>query len=92
MPRASRRRRRTRTRGLGQSVLVAIAATVTLVLVGGSLLAIHTQSQGYRTATTTAYLALADPVGQASARTGARLATLMDGAASLPDTAAPATA
>ncbi len=92
MPRASRRRRRTRTRGLGQSVLVAIAATVTLVLVGGSLLAIHTQSQGYRTATTTAYLALADPVGQASARTGARLATLMAGAASLPDTAAPATA
>ena len=35
-------------RGLGQSVLVAIAATVTVVLVGGSLMAIHTQSQGYR--------------------------------------------
>jgi len=92
MPRASRRRRRTRTRGLGQSVLVAIAATITLVLVGGSLLAIHTQSQGYRNSTTAGYVALADPVGQASARTGTRLATLMARAASLPDTAAPATA
>jgi hypothetical protein len=92
MPRASRRRRRTRTRGLGQSVLVAIAATVTLVLVGGSLLAIHTQSQGYRSATTAGYVALADPLGQASARTGARLATLLSGAAALPATAAPATA
>ena len=92
MPRASRRRRRHAARGLGQSVLVAIAATVTLVLVGGSLLAIHTQSQGYRNSTTAGYIALADPIGQASTRTGARLAAVMDGAASLPDTAFPATA
>ncbi len=73
-------------------MLIAIAATITLVLVGGSLLAIHTQSQGYRDSTTAGFVALADPVGQASARTGAGLATLMAGAASLPDTAVPATA
>jgi len=92
MPRASRRRRRSRGHGLGQSVLVAIAATITVVLVGGSLIAIHTQSKGYRSATTAGYVALADPVGQASARTGSQLSDLMTGAAYLPDTAVPATA
>jgi len=92
MPRASRRRRRPPGRGLGQTVLVGIAAAVTLVLVGGSLLAIHTQSQGYRSATTSGYAGLADQVGQASTRTGAQLATLMASAPTLtnqkfPDTA-----
>jgi len=65
---------------------------VTVVLVAGSLIAIHTQSKGYRSATTAGYVALVDPLGQASARTGARLATLMAGAASLQDTALPKTA
>jgi hypothetical protein len=92
MPRASRRRRRSPGRGLGQSVLIAIAATITVVLVAGSLIAIHTQSQGYRSATTAAYVALINPLGQASASTGARLATLVAGAASLSDTALPETA
>ena len=82
MPRASRGRRRTRTRGLGQSVLIAIAATITLVLVGGSLLAIHTQSQGYRYSTTAGFVALADPVGQASA--DRRRAGHADGRCGLP--------
>jgi len=73
-------------------VLIGIAATVTLVLVAGSLLAIHSRSQGYRDATTRGNAALADRVGQASTRTGAQLSTLMAGAASLtnqkfPDTA-----
>jgi hypothetical protein len=73
-------------------VLIAAAATVTLVLVGGSLLAIHTQSKGYRDATTHGYAALADPVAQASTRTGAQLSALMDSAPTLtnekfPDTA-----
>ena len=79
MPRASRRRRRPRRRGLGQSVLIAIAATITVVLVAGSLIAIHTQSKGYRSATTAGYVALADRVGQASTATGARLSSLMAG-------------
>ena len=92
MPRASRRRRRPPGRGLGQTVLIGIAATVTLVLVGGSLLAIHTQSQGYRDATTRGYAALADQVGQASARTGAQLSTLMAGAATLTNEQFPHTA
>ncbi len=78
MPRASRRRRRQHGRGLGQSVLIAIAAAVTVVLVAGSLIAIHTQSKGYRTATTSGYVALADRVGQASTVTGAQLSSLMD--------------
>ena len=60
MPRASRRRRRQHGRGLGQSVLIAIAAAVTVVLVAGSLIAVHTQSKGYRSATTSGYVALAD--------------------------------
>lgn len=92
MPRASRRRRRPPGRGLGQSVLIGLAVTVTLVIVAGSLLAIHTQSQGYRDATTRGYAALADRIGQASTRTGAQLSTLMAGAPALtnqkfPDTA-----
>ncbi|HVC66310.1 MAG TPA: hypothetical protein VND44_01815 [Acidimicrobiales bacterium] len=92
MPRASRRRRRSPGRGLGKTVLFGIAATFTVVLLVGSLLAIHTQSQGYRDATTRGYAALADQVGQASARTGARLSSLMAGAGALPDRAYPYTA
>ncbi len=92
MPRASRRRRRPPGRGLGQSVLIAIAATITLVLVGGSLIAIHTQSQGYRTTTTAGYAALADRVGDASTRTGAELSSLMAGAPTLTNSAFPDTA
>jgi len=92
MPRASRRRRRQPGRGLGQSVLIGIAATVTLVLVAGSLLAIHTQSQGYRDATTRGYAALADRIGQESTRTGAQLSTLMAGAPTLTNQKFPYTA
>ena len=73
-------------------MLIGIAVTITVVLVAGSLLAIHTQSKGYRNATTSGYGALADQVGQASARTGAQLSKLMADAPSLtnerfPDTA-----
>jgi len=92
MPRASRRRRRPHRRGLGQSVLIGIAATVTLVLVAGSLIAIHTQSRGYRAMTTTGYAALADRLGQASDRTGAQLSALMAEAPSLTNAAFPNTA
>jgi hypothetical protein len=73
-------------------VIIAIAATITVVLVGGSLLAIHTQSSGYRTATTAGYVVLADRTGQASTATGARLAKLMASAPSLTNTAFPGTA
>jgi hypothetical protein len=92
MPRASRRRRRPRGRGLGRSVLIATAATITVVLVAGSLLAIHTQSTGYRSATTAGYVALADRVGEASTATGAQLATLIAGAPTLTNSAFPNTA
>ena len=92
MPRASRRRRRPRGRGLGQPVLIGIAAAVTVVLVGGSLVAVHTQSKGYRTVTTSGYVSLADRVGQASTLTGARLATLMTQAPNLTNAAFPDTA
>ena len=84
MPRSSRRRRPP-GRGVGQWFLVAIAATVTVVLVAGSLLAIHTQSKGYRNATTSGYAALADKVGQASTLTGAQLSALMAEAPTLPN-------
>jgi hypothetical protein len=73
-------------------VLIALAATVTVVLVAGSLLAIHTQSTGYRSATTAGYVALADRSGQASSATGARLAKLMTDAPSLTNAAFPNTA
>jgi len=62
------------------------------VLVAGSLIAIHTQSQSYRSTTTAGYMALVNPLGQVSARTGEQLAALMAGAASLTDTALPETA
>jgi len=92
MSRSSRRRRRPLGRSLGQSVLIAFAATVTVVLAGGSLLAIHTQSTGYRSATTAGYVSLADQTGQASTIVGARLAKLMADAPSLTDSAFPNTA
>ena len=92
MPRSSRRRRRPPGRGIGQSVLIAVAATVTVVLAGGSLLAIHTQSIGYRSATTAGYVSLADRTEQASTVAGARLAKLMADAPSLTNSAFPNTA
>jgi hypothetical protein len=92
MPRSSRRRRRPRGRGVGQSVLIGIAIAVTAILVAGSLIAVHTQSNGYRTATTTGYAALADRVAQESTRTGARLSDLMAGAPALANAAFPPTA
>jgi len=73
-------------------VLVAIAATITVVLVAGSLLAIHTQSNVYRSRTTAGYVALADRVGQASTATGARLSSVMGGAPALTNSAFPNTA
>jgi hypothetical protein len=82
MPRASRRRRPP-GRGLGQTVLIGIAVAVTAVVVAGSLLAIHTQSRGYRDATTRGDAVLADQVGQASARTGTQLSALLAGASAL---------
>ena len=89
MPRSSRRRRRPRGRGAGQSILIGIAVAVTAILVAGSLIAVHTQSKGYRTATTTGYAALADRVAQESTRTGARLSALMAGAPALTNAAFP---
>ena len=73
-------------------MLVGIAVAVTVVLVGGSLLAVHTQSQGYRTDTTSGYAALADPVAAASTVTGARLSALMAGAPTLTNEQFPFTA
>lgn len=73
-------------------MLVAIAATFTIVLVAGSLVAIHTQSKGYRDATTIGYASLADHIGLASTATGAHLSSLLARAPELtnqkfPDTA-----
>jgi hypothetical protein len=90
VPRSSRRRRPP-GRGVGQSFLIAIAATVTVVLVAGSLLAIHTQSAGYRNATTSGYVALANKIGQESTLTGAQLSKLMAEAPTLPNARLPMT-
>ncbi len=62
---------------------------LTAVLLVGSLLAIHTQSQGYRDATTRGYAALADQVGLASTRTGSQLSSLLGKAGSLTNGAFP---
>ena len=77
--------------------MVGIAAIFTLVVVLGSLIEIHAQSSGYRTATDTGYGALASRVVEASNQTGAELAGLMDKAPQLPNqlldgTAVPQTA
>lgn len=89
MPRASRRRRRPPGQGYGQLLLVGCAATVTIVLVAGTLLAVHTQSASYRTATTSSYVAMAQKVAEESARTGAHLATVLEGAPDLVNQAFP---
>ncbi len=89
MPRASRRRRRPPGRGFGQLFLIGCAATVTIVLVAGSLLAVHTQSAGYRAATTSGYAAMARTVSLESTRTGAGLSSLLASAPDLPDRAFP---
>ena len=73
-------------------MLIAIAATITVVLVAGSLLAIHTQSTGYRSTTPAGYVALADRVGMASTATGAQRSTLIAGAPTLTNSAFPNTA
>jgi len=83
MPRARRRRRPAGHRGLGRPFLVGLAATFTLVVVVGSLIEIHVQSSGYRTATDTGYGALASRVVEASNQTGAELAALVDKAPQL---------
>jgi hypothetical protein len=69
-----------------------VAATITIALVAGSLLAIHTQSQGYRDATSSGYAVLADRVGVASTDTGARLSSLIASAPTLTDGSFPRTA
>ena len=95
MPRASRRRRRRRRspgRGLGPTGLIGFAIACTVVVLVGSLLAIHTRSQGYRDATTRGYAALADQVGLASTRTGSQLSSLLGAAGALTDRAYPYTA
>lgn len=92
VPRASRRRRRSRGRGAGQLVLVGIAAAITVVLIVGSLVALHTQSAGYRSATTSGYAILATRIADASTVTGHRLAGLMQGAPGLTNARFPHTA
>ncbi len=92
MPRASRRRRRSRRGGLRQALLVGIAAAVTLVLIVGSLVAAHTQSAGYRSATTSGYAMLAARTADASTTTGRRLAELVAGAPGLTNQKFPHTA
>ncbi len=62
---------------------------ITLVLVVGSLLAVHTRSAGYRSATTAGWAALAGRVAGASEQTGVRLAALMAKAPTLPNRAFP---
>jgi len=92
VPRASRRRRRARGWGAGPAVLVGIAAVLTAVLIVGSLVAIHTQSQDYRSATTTGYGALAARTATDSTQTGSQLAALMNEASGLTNAKFPQTA
>ncbi len=92
VPRASRRRRRARGWGAGPAALVSVAAALTAVLVVGSLVAIHTQSQDYRSATTTGYGALAARTATDSAQTGSQLAALMNRASGLTNAKFPHTA
>jgi hypothetical protein len=76
---------------------MAVAIAFAVVVVVGSFAEIYRQSSVYRTSTNTGYGELASRVVQASNRTGAQLATLVDAApqltnASVPHTAIPDTA
>ncbi len=62
---------------------------MTLALVIGSVAEIHAQSADYRTSIDTGYGALASRVVDASNQTGGQLASLMDTAATLPNSAVP---
>jgi hypothetical protein len=73
-------------------VVFAVAAAVTMVLVVGSVVEIHAQSSGYRSATDSGYGALASKVVDDSNRTGAQLAAVMDSAPGLTNQALPRTA
>ncbi len=73
-------------------MLVGIAAALTAVLIVGSLVAVHTQSQHYRSATTTGYGALAARTAADSTRTGSELAALMDEVSGLTNAKFPHTA
>ena len=98
MPSSRRRRRRQAgQRGWARTFLIAVAVAFAAVVVVGSFAEIHRQSSVYRTSTNTGYAELASRVVQASNRTGAQLATLVDRApdltnASIPQTAIPHTA
>ena len=85
--------RRPRGRGLGRDGRSSrIAVAVTVVLVGGSLIAIHTQSAGYRTSTTAGYAALADRVGRPPTRPASELSPSMAGGPDPDQQAVPDTA
>ena len=70
------------------TLLIALTAALAI----GSVAEIHAQSSDYRTSIDTGYGALASRVVDASNQTGAELATLMDGAATLPNGPIPCTA
>jgi hypothetical protein len=84
MPRARRRRHRSvAKRGWGRLLFWTLLIGLGAVLAIGSLVEIHAQSSQFRTSTNTGYGALALRVVEASNRTGAQLAALMDTAPQL---------
>jgi hypothetical protein len=90
MPRDRRRRGRAAARrGRGRAVLLTLLIAVTLALVIGSVAEIHAQSSDYRTSIDTGYGALATRVADASNQTGGELASLMESAATLPNSEIP---
>ena len=93
MPRDRRRRGRAAARrSRGRTLLLIVLIAVTAALAVGSLAEINAQSGGFRTSIDTGYGAMASRVVDASNQTGSELATLMDGAAALPNALVPRTA
>jgi hypothetical protein len=73
-------------------VLWAALIAVLGVVIIGSLSEINAQSAGYRRAIDTGYIQMAAVVANASTQTGARLASLVNSAAALPNAPVPETA
>jgi hypothetical protein len=93
VPRDRRKRGRTaarRNRTIG--TLAALVLVVVAALAVASLFEINAQSSSYRNAINAGYVRLAAPVVDASNRTGAQLAALMNQAAQLPNRPVPRTA
>lgn len=90
VPRARRRRSRAAARrGWSRTLLVILLVALVVVLAVGSLVEVHAQSSQFRTSTNIGYGELASLVVDASNRTGDQLATLMEKAPQLPNSAFP---